>query len=34
MSSEAIVTLVTDDSYALGALTLAQSIQRVGTEHS
>ncbi|CAF1311275.1 unnamed protein product [Rotaria sordida] len=32
MSSEAFVTLVTNDSYALGALVLAKSIQSVGTQ--
>ena len=31
MSTEAFVTLATNDAYALGALTLAQSIQKVGT---
>lgn len=34
MSSEAFVTLATNDAYALGALTLAQSIQQVGTKRN
>jgi len=32
MSSEAFVTLATNDGYALGALVLAQSIRKVGTQ--
>jgi glycogenin glucosyltransferase len=32
MSSEAFVTLATNDGYALGALVLAQSIRKVGTK--
>lgn len=32
MSSEAFVTLATNDGYALGALVLAQSLRKVGTE--
>ena len=32
MSGEAYVTLATNDGYALGALVLAQSIRRVGSE--
>ena len=31
MSSEAFVTLATTDSYAFGALIVAQSIRKVGT---
>ena len=34
MSSEAFVTLVTNDSYALGALVLAKSIHLVGTRRN
>ena len=34
MSTEAFVTLATNDAYALGALTLAQSIQQVGTKRN
>ncbi|CAF4016197.1 unnamed protein product, partial [Rotaria sp. Silwood1] len=34
MSSEAFVTLVTNDGYALGALVLAQSIRLVGTKRN
>ncbi|CAF3706325.1 unnamed protein product [Rotaria sp. Silwood1] len=34
MSSEAFVTLVTNDDYALGALVLAQSIHLVGTKRN
>jgi len=32
MSSEAFVTLATNDSYALGALVVAQSLRKVGTQ--
>lgn len=32
MSSEAFVTLATNDGYALGALVLAQSLRKVGTQ--
>ena len=32
MSSEAFVTLATNDGYALGALVVAQSIRKVGTQ--
>jgi hypothetical protein len=32
--SEAFVTLATNDAYALGALTLAQSIRQVGTKRN
>ena len=32
MSTEAFVTLATSDAYALGALTLAESIRKVGTK--
>ena len=32
MSSEAFVTLATDDDRALGALVLGQSIRQVGTQ--
>lgn len=31
MSSEAFVTLATNDGYALGALVLAQSLRKVAT---
>ena len=34
MLSEAFVTLVTNDGYALGALVLAQSIRQVGTKRN
>lgn len=34
MSLEAFVTLVTNDSYGLGALVLAQSIHQVGTKRN
>ena len=34
MSSEAFVTLATNDGYALGALVLAQSIRQVGTKRN
>ncbi|CAF3349457.1 unnamed protein product [Rotaria socialis] len=34
MSSEAFVTLATTDGYALGALVVAQSLRRVGTQRS
>lgn len=32
MSSEAFVTLATNDGYALGALVVAQSLRKVGTQ--
>lgn len=32
MSSEAFVTLATTDGYALGALVVAQSLRKVGTQ--
>jgi glycogenin glucosyltransferase len=32
MSSEAYVTLATTDGYALGALVVAQSLRKVGTQ--
>ena len=34
MSSEAFVTLATNDGYALGALVLAESIRQVGTKRN
>jgi glycogenin glucosyltransferase len=34
MSSEAFVTLATNDGYGLGALVLAESIRQVGTKRS
>jgi glycogenin glucosyltransferase len=34
MSTEAFVTLATNDGYALGALTLAESIQQVRTNRN
>ena len=34
MSSEAFVTLATNDGYGLGALVLAQSIRQVGTKRN
>jgi glycogenin glucosyltransferase len=34
MSSEAFVTLATNDGYALGALVVAQSLRKVGTQRS
>lgn len=34
MSSEAFVTLATTDGYALGALVVAQSLRKVGTQRS
>jgi glycogenin glucosyltransferase len=33
MSTEAFVTLATNDGYALGALVVAQSLRKVGTQH-
>ncbi len=32
MSSEAFVTLATNDGYALGALVVAESLRKVGTQ--
>lgn len=34
MSSEAFVTLATNDGYALGALVVAQSLRKVGTQRN
>ncbi len=34
MSSEAFVTLATNDDYGLGALVLAESIRQVGTKRN
>jgi glycogenin glucosyltransferase len=34
MSSEAFVTLATNDGYGLGALVVAQSLRKVGTQRS
>ncbi len=34
MSSEAFVTLATNDGYGLGALVLAESIRQVGTKRN
>ena len=34
MSSEAFVTLATNDGYALGALVVAESLRKVGTQRN